>query len=393
MCYAIPGKVVEINGNIITVDYFGEKKKARNDFIEDLSLGDYTYAQGGFVIQKIPAAQAGAILETWRELFFKLQEVDLRLTRKPKNLYQIANSVRQKSLGNSCCIHGILEFSNYCRNSCLYCGIRKENKQLKRYRMTVEEIVNACNYAVKELGFKAVVLQSGEDFWYDDDKLVAIVKNILKETAVLLILSIGERSLETYKKLYQVGARGVLLRFETSNPELYAKYKPNSTLEKRLNLIKQLKEVGYLIITGFLLGLPAQTEQDILNDIELTNSLGPEMFSFGPFIPHPQTPLSNTNPPSLETVLNTIARARILYPESKILVTTALETLDKENGAKLGLLAGANSLMINVTPKRYLHMYEIYKNRAGTELEINERINKVINLLHLLGRAPTDLGI
>ena len=392
MCYAIPGKVVEINGNIITVDYFGEKKKARNEFYV-LQLNDYIYAQGGFVIQKISPEEAIPILETWKELFFKLQEIDLRITREPKNLYQIANSVRQKNLGNSCCIHGIIEFSNYCQNNCLYCGLRKDNTQLQRYRMTPEEIIDICNYAVEELGFKAIVLQSGEDLWYDDEKLVDIIKNIQKKCPVLLILSIGERNIETYKKLYQVGARGVLLRFETGNTKLYEKYRPKHILKDRINLINKLKEIGYLIMTGFLIGLPEQTEQDILNDIELTNSLGPEMFSFGPFIPHPQTPLSNSNPPSLELVLTTISRARILCPEAKILVTTALETLDKENGAKLGLLSGANSLMINVTPKKYHNLYEIYPDRAGINIELKERINTVLELLYSIGRAPTDLGL
>jgi biotin synthase len=392
MCYAIPGKVVEINNNIVTVDYFGEKKKAKNDFYE-VNVGDYVYAQGGFVVQKIPPDEAISILDTWKEYFFKLQETDLRLTREPKTLYQIANSTRQKHLGNSCCIHGIVEFSNYCRNNCLYCGIRKDNPQVKRYRMEIKEIVEVCEYAVHELGFKALVLQSGEDLWYDDEKLVNMVEKVRKRCAILLVLSIGERSVETYKKLYQAGARGILLRFETSNPILYTKYRPNHILEDRVYLINKLREIGYLIMTGFLVGLPEQTEQDILNDIDLTARLGAEMFSFGPFIPHPQTPLSNASPPSLDSVLTTIARARILHPEAKILATTALETLNKEKGAKLGLLSGANSLMINVTPKKYRELYELYPNRIGTQMGIKERIDSLLQLLYSLGRAPTDIGI
>ena len=392
MCYAIPGKITEIKNNIVTVDYFGEKKKARNEFY-NLTIGDYIYAQGGFVIQKIPQKEAMPILETWQELFFELQKIDMRLARRPKNLYQIANSVRQKHLGNSCCIHGIIEFSNYCGNNCLYCGIQNGNGYLKRYRMSVEEIVNNCEYAVKELGFKAIVLQSGEDSWYDETKLADIVEKIREKCNVLLILSIGERNFETYKKLHQSGARGILLRFETSNRILYQKYKPGHTLKKRLNLIHKLREFGFLIMTGFLIGLPDQTEQDILNDIELTASLGTDIFSFGPFIPHPQTQLSDASSPSMDSVLTTIARARILYPEAKIVVTTSLETLDKKNGAKFGLLSGANSLMINVTPKKYQKLYEIYPERAGINSKITDRIKSVLNLLHSIGRAPTDLGI
>ena len=144
---------------------------------------------------------------------------------------------------------------------------------------------------------------------------------------------------------------GALVRFETSNPDLYEKYRPAATLKERLAMIKELQTIGYLIFTGFLSGLPEESEQDVLNDIELTHSLNPEMFSFGPFIPHPETPLKNSLSPSLESTLNTIARARILHPEARILVTTALETLDREEGARSGFLSGANSLMINLTPR------------------------------------------
>lgn len=389
MCYAIPGKIIEINENIVTVDYFGEKRKARNEFYQ-LKLGNYVYAQGGFVVQQILEDEAISILETWKELFFKLQEIDLRLTHEPKNLYQIANSVRQKHLGNSCCIHGILEFSNYCRNDCLYCGIRRSNSNLQRYRMSIDEIIERCDYVVNELGFKALVLQSGEDLWYDETKLIELVNSIRKKCGVLLILSIGERPVQTYERLYKEGVRGVLLRFETSNELIYEKLKPGQKFKLRINLLNKLKEIGYLIFTGFLIGLSDEKEE--LQNIEFTNSLGAEMFSIGPFIPHPNTPLANTSLPSLDSVLTIIARARLLNPEAKILVTTALETLDKQNGAKLGLLAGANSLMINLTPKKYCQLYEIYPARAGINSEINERINEILSLLHSIGRAPTDLG-
>ena len=183
------------------------------------------------------------------------------------------------------------------------------------------------------------------------------------------------------------------MRFETSNPLLYEKCRPGHKLEDRLKLIKELYEMGYLVLTGFLTGLPGETEADTLNDIELTNSLEPEMFSFGPFIPHPDTPLKDAASPSLESVLNTIARARIRHPQSRILATTALETLDKENGAKAAFMAGANSLMINLTPEKYRNLYEIYPNRAGSDEDVRERIENILNLLVSLGRAPTDLGM
>ncbi len=392
MCYAIPGKVVEINDSIITVDYFGEKRKAKNDFY-DLNTGDYIYAQGGFVVQRVSRQEAEEILKTWEELFFKLQETDLRLAREPKDLRQIANALRQKHQGNSCCIHGILEFSNRCRNDCLYCGLRCSNSSLPRYRMDIDEIVTAADFAVKELRFKALVLQSGEDLWYDEEKLIEIVGRIREKSPALLILSIGEREPALYERLYKAGARSVLLRFETSNPALYGKMRPGHNPKERLDLINRLHDIGYLIMTGFLIGLPGQTREDLLEDIRLTGSLGTDMFSFGPFIPHPQTPLANSLSPSIDETLDAIARARIMNPESRILVTTSLETLDKENGLKSGLLSGGNSLMINVTPKKYRRLYDIYPDRAGTDSEIKERIDSIVKLLYSIGRAPTDIGL
>jgi biotin synthase len=158
-------------------------------------------------------------------------------------------------------------------------------------------------------------------------------------------------------------------------------------------MIKKLNEFGYIVATGFLIGLPGEREQDIINNILLTRSLKPEMYSFGPFIPHPQTPLANATKPDLHTVLKAIALSRLLDNNAKILVTTALETLDKKNGKRLGLLAGANSLMIDVTPRKYKKLYEIYPNKAGNEKSLEMNIKETIDLLYSLGRAPTDLGV
>jgi biotin synthase len=391
MCYAIPGKVVEIAERTATIEYFGDKKKAYTDLL-NVKVGDYVYAQGGFLIQKVEPGEAKEILTDWRELFFKLQETDKKLTSSPQSLYERANAIRQKHQGNSCCVHGILEFSNYCRNNCLYCGIRKDNKSLTRYRLEIPEILKAVDNAV-QLGFKALVLQSGEDPYYDADKLEAIVREIRNHYPVLLFVSIGERDINTYKRLYNAGARGVLIRFETSNHEVFAKVKPESNLEARLKLIKDIRELGYLIVTGFLVGLPGEKKGDILRNIKLTAELGAEMFSFGPFIPHSQTPLKDANLPNLTQMFKTIARARLMNPEAKILVTTALETLDNNNGARQGLLAGANSIMINITPLQYRKLYDIYPKRFGVDLDTQKHIDKVIQLLKSLGRAPTDLSV
>lgn len=392
MCYAIPGKVIDISGRTATVDYFGERRKAYVDLLENVAVGDNVYAQGGFLIRKISQQEADEVLKTWEDIFFKLKEEDKKLAHDPKNLYERANAIRQKHQDNSCCVHGIIEFSNFCRCDCLYCGIRSDNKKLVRYRMEIPEILSAVDEAVSH-GFQALVLQSGEDPYYTDDKLVEIVRQVRAKHPVLIFVSVGERSANAYQRLYDAGARGVLLRFETSNEGIYKKLRPASSMDARLNLIRAVKDMGYLVVTGFLIGLPGQRNDDIMKDIKMTADLGAEMFSFGPFIPHPQTPLAGEKPPSLKKVLDTIANARIMNPEAKILVTTALETLWGVAGAKSGLMAGANSLMINVTPEKYRQLYDIYPDRFGTSIKIEDHIDMVVGLLRSIGRAPTDLSV
>ena len=278
MCYAIPGKVVGFRKNIAIIDYFGEKKSALNEF-EAIKIGDYVYAQGGVVIDKITEQEALPILEAWKDRFLELKRIDLKIshTKKTKSrqndfakiiekaeqglalekreilrllktkskeeldlLFKTANRMRQKYLKNSCCVHGIIEFSNYCRNDCLYCGIRKGNCGLRRYRMSIDEIVDLAEHAVKKLGFRALVLQSGEDLWYTAEKLVDAIKRIKKKCGVLLFVSVGSRSFDDYKKMHKAGARGVLLRFESSNPSIYKKIHSGtkSDFKKRICLLQ-----------------------------------------------------------------------------------------------------------------------------------------------------------
>lgn len=391
MCYSIPGKIDQIDGNQVIVDYFGEKRRARNDFYA-LKKGDYVLAQGGFVIEKVSPAQARKILRSWQDLFFELKNVDLRLLKEPKNLRETANNIRQRHCGNACCVHGILEFSNHCAQDCRYCGLRRSNSTLVRYRMDIPEIIAAAVYAVEELKFKALVLQSGEDPWYDEAKLVSIVRGIREKSSALIIVSIGERDTAVYERLFQEGARGALLRFETGNSTLYSSLKEGKHLEDRLGLIRKLGRIGYLLMTGFLIGLPGQTDEDIARDAELAGSLGVDMFSCGPFIPHPHTPLGAEKAPLWDKAVDAIARIRIMNPDSRILVTTSLETLNRDDGLKQGLLAGGNSLMVNVTPAGYRQLYELYPGRAGTDSDVKQRIDQLIQLLYSIGRAPVDIG-
>ncbi len=427
MCYAIPAKVVEIKNETIGVlDYFGERRNVLLD-LEDVRVGDYIYAQGGIMVRKIPEEDALEILETWKGVFFELKRTDLALSRLDEKkissdgqavlqkvnlrknltkeellslykleddtelpvLNEIANNVRQREHGNSSCIHGIIEFSNYCGKSCLYCGIRKE-KNIQRYRMSVDEIVDAAFEASDRYGFKTLVLQSGEDLWYSERKLTEIVIRI-RALGILVFLSIGSRSFDTYKKLYAAGARGVLMRFETSNKKNFSDLRPGEELAARLDLIKSLKRLGYIIATGFIAGLPDETNEDLVNSILTTKFLGSDMYSFGPLIPTSGTPLQNSPPVDPKLLLKTIAVARLADSNANILVTTALETLSPGLPEK-ALLAGANSMMINVTPSKQKQLYSIYSNRAGTDKTVPQSINHSVGLLMKLGRAPTDLG-
>lgn len=432
MCYAIPGQVVALEGRVATIEYFGERKRAYNEF-PTLRVGDFVYAQGGFVIKVIPPEEAQEILATWKETFFELQELDIRLSRlageqrgvrrrilrildkalegrvlsrgelvellsledpeEERYLYKVANFLRRKYLGNGACVHGILEISSFCRRNCLYCGLSTHNWELSRYRMTEADILAAVSEAVDVYGFQALVLQSGEDPEFSVQELSRLIRAIKARHAVLIFVSFGEIGIDGLAELYEAGARGLLLRFETSNASLYAQLHPGYTLASRLTHIEKALELGYLVATGGLIGLPGQTPGDIVDDLLLARSLGAEMYSFGPFLPHPATPLAACSPPPPSLVLKTLAVARLVDPErSKILITTAFETLDPQ-AARLGLLAGGNSLMLNVTPLAFRSQYTIYPGRAHEKETIEEQITAALRLLQSLGRAPTDFAV
>ncbi|MDP3041862.1 MAG: HypC/HybG/HupF family hydrogenase formation chaperone [Candidatus Omnitrophota bacterium] len=432
MCYAIPGKIEAIAEKTVVVEYFGEKRKAYNE-LDDLSVGDYVYAQGGFVIQKIPQDEAESILSVWKETFFDLQEVDLKLSRldlnqesvskeclrildnaaegrklsredilvliKEKNksalelLFKVANFLRQKHHKNSCCVHGIIEISNYCCADCAYCGISRSNKNVTRYRMSQKEILEAARQAIEEHGFKTLLLQSGEDSGYSIEELAEIVRQIKANWPALIFISFGEVGLDNLELLYTAGARGLLLRFETSNPKLYKQATGGKDLSSRIAHLKKAYALGYLIITGSLIGLPGQSEEDLLNDIFLAKELHAEMYSFGPFISHPQTPFTGNPSASTETMLKVIALARIIdSAHAKILVTTALETINPD-ARREALLAGANSVMLNATPLKYRPLYNLYPLRAHEKESIEVQIKDTIGLLMSLGRSPTDLSV
>jgi len=323
------------------------------------------------------------------------EDVEYLLNLKGKNnletLFAEANTLRKDQIDDFVCIHGIIEFSNYCCNNCLYCGIRKDNKNIRRYRINSKELENIAEEAVEKEGYKLLVLQSGEDINYSDDELIELIKNIKKRAKVFIFLSVGNRSREFYKNAFRAGATGTLFRFETSNEELYKKMHPGDSLDSRLQLLRYQQELGYYIASGSLVGLPGQSIYDIADDLLLTKKLSIPMISSGPYVEAENTPLqisnskflipaspeggSNKNPneqmtnkklgtdEKLQLFLKYIAVARFLMPEVKIPVTTALETLDPESGRHKGLLAGANALMFNLTPEEYAGKYSIYDNK------------------------------
>lgn len=431
MCYAIPGKVKSIANNLITVDYFGEERKARNDFYE-LQVGDYIYAQGGFIVQKIDERLAAEILDAWKELFFELKKTDARLSKlyhdksnldkeflkiitkstygksithqealklllsknpdEVRVLHNSANFIRQKFLGNACCVHGIIEFSNMCACRCTYCGINAENMLLKRFRLNIREILEVVADAVQRFGFKGIVLQCGEDLSHRSEDILTLIKEIREKYPVFIFLSVGERGEEFYRKAFDAGAKGVLFRFETSNQNLYSKLHPHSSLKERTRFLKLFKKIGYIIATGGLIGLPGQRAESVIDDFLFAKDLGCDMYSFGPFVPHPDTPLSTNKVPDEKYVLKALSVLRLIDPYGKILVTTALESLNS-HARREALMGGANSIMLNLTPKDYVGFYDIYPNRATVDVSVENQIEDALKLLKSIGRAPTDLGI
>lgn len=431
MCYSIPGKVVRIEGRHVTIEYFGEPRRAVSE-MPDLKIGDYVYAQGGFVIQRIPPSEADSVLAFWKETFFELQERDLQLSRlhldgsaidrsllnlfdraleeRPVNdedlerllsleapneidyLFRVSNFLRHKRQGNSCCVHGIIEFSSHCSGGCLYCGLSTGNTALPRYRLDRDELLDTVREAVETWGFKTLVLQSGEDAGRPIDEMVELICEIKARWPVLLFISIGEIGIDGLRRCYEAGARGLLMRFETSNQALYERLRPGRRLENRLAQLRAAREMGYLLITGGLVGLPGQTTRDLVADIRTAVSLQPDMFSFGPLVPHPATPLAGTPAAGTLMTRKLMAACRIAEPrESRLVVTTAFETLEPR-AREMGLTAGANSLMLNLTPQSVRPAYDLYPGRAHVNESVAGQIEDALALLNRLGRAPTDLG-
>jgi biotin synthase len=239
--------------------------------------------------------------------------------------------------------------------------------------MDIDEIASETCKAVQK-GYKLIVLQSGEDEFYTKEKLIEMIKKIKEKCKVFIFLSIGERDYETYKAMREAGANGVLFRFETSNPKLFKYLHPNGkNLKNRFEHLKFMHELGYFIASGSLIGLPMQTVEDLAKDVITMRDMDIDMISMGPFVACPNTPFANSPNGSIETNLKMIAIFRLELKEMRIPVVTALETLDPINGRKKAIQAGANALMLNLTPKKYAQHYKIYERKEAVDNKIWEK--------------------
>lgn len=277
-----------------------------------------------------------------------------------EELAQAADDIRRQYVGDEVHLRGLIEFSNICGRTCLYCGLRAANRNLRRYRLEPETIIEFAGKA-KSYGYHTVVLQSGEDEEYSVEKMCRIIRGI-KELGVALTLSVGEKTTEEYRAYKEAGADRFLLRIETTDPELYRNMHPGMSLENRLRCLADLKELGYEVGTGCLVGLPGQTLASLADDILFFKRIDADMIGIGPFIPNADTPLSQEAGGTFALSRRVMAIIRLLLPDINIPATTAMETLN-EQGRIIGLQSGANVVMPNVTEGEYRQLYALYPGK------------------------------
>ena len=290
-------------------------------------------------------------------------------TVTPEERIRLADAAvagRQRIYGTDVFVRGLIEVSSYCRNDCLYCGIRRSNTVAERYRLTPEQIY-ACADEGYELGFRTVVLQGGEDAFFTDDILCALITEIKRRHADMAVtLSLGERSLESYRALREAGADRYLLRHETATPKHYAKLHPAElSWEHRMQCLRDLRTLGYQVGCGFMVGSPFQTVCELAADLKFIETFKPEMCGIGPFIPHHGTPFRDEPSGTVEQTCLLLSILRLIHPPMLIPATTALGTIDPQ-GREKGILAGANVVMPNLSPVAVRKKYELYDNKICT---------------------------
>lgn len=320
-------------------------------------------------------------IATREELLFLLNNIKLQ---DKQYLVEKAHKVSVANYGNSVYIRGLIEFTNYCIRDCKYCGIRKSNEKADRYRLTKEQILE-CATLGNNLGYKTFVLQGGEDMYFTDERLIEIVKEIKsKYPNNAITLSVGERSYQSYKKLYEAGVDRYLLRHETASKNLYEQLHPNGSFENRRKCLSELKEIGYQVGAGFMVGLPNQTNADLVDDLIYIKDLEPHMCGIGPFIPHKDTPLCNEKGGTLEKTTTMLALLRLLVPKMLIPATTALGSIDSI-GREKGLKAGANVVMPNLSPTNVREKYSLYDGKICTGDEAAECRNCIEKRINYAG--------
>lgn len=298
-------------------------------------------------------------------------------------LFKTADSVRKKYKGDSVHIRGIIEFSNICKQNCKYCGIRKDNPNAERYRLSPDEIILFAQHA-KEKGFRTIVLQSGEDGFFSAEKMAGIIKKI-KSLDMAVTLSLGEKTTGEYEVYKKAGADRYLLRIETTDKTLYGNLHPNMSFENRVRCLKDLKKLGYETGTGILVGLPGQSIESIADDILFFKNIDADMIGLGPFIPAPDTPLSKEKGGTLAQALKVMAITRLLLPDINIPATTAMETLHPQ-GRLMALQCGANVIMPNVTESDYRKKYLLYPGKIAVNTSAAQNYDATVKMIESIGR-------
>ena len=306
--------------------------------------------------------------DQWIRLFSTYTKDDLDYAMS------LARQITQAHFGRRIYFRGIVEFSNICKCDCLYCGIRCSNHRVSRYRLTQEDILQCCAEGY-EGGFRTFVLQGGEDGWFTDERMGAIIRAIKERFPDCAVtLSLGQRSRESYQMLFDAGADRYLLRHETADADHFAQLHPaGQTLESRMQCLRDLKEIGYQTGCGIMVGSPGQTPDTLATDMLFMEEFRPQMVGIGPFLPHGDTPFRSEAAGSVELTLMILALCRLMLPQVLMPATTALGTAE-EDGRMRGVLAGCNVIMPNLSPASVRKKYMLYDNKAGTDLTAAEGI-------------------
>jgi biotin synthase len=330
------------------------------------------------LIKKLDAEKALS-REEWRQLIGTFTDGDREFART------IAQGIALERFGRGIFFRGIVEFTNFCKNDCLYCGIRRDDRGVQRYRLEKDDILGCCRSGWAA-GFRTFVLQGGEDPFYTDDLMAEIVSAIRAEFPTCAItLSIGEKSRESYQRFFDAGANRYLLRHETANKEHYGKmHPPDQTFENRMRCLRDLKDIGYQTGAGMMVGAPYQTVETLTDDMLFLGSFRPEMIGMGPFIPHHGTPFRDFPAGSTTDTLMLLSLCRIMLPDVLLPATTALGTLSGD-GRKLGVLAGANVIMPNLSPVADRKKYMLYDNKAITGDDAAESLSVLQKHLDEIG--------